>query len=371
MLSVSYKNYEIDEENKLKQKLDYGSELLRQINEKRRKKDEEKKRKLDEEREEEERLQRERELLLKRYEDELNKNKAKLINDKVISNPREETKNDSKTNNEENFDSYKHLLPSYFTELYDIEKNYIKKNGKLFDTITEIKYESQTRDNRYHDTIKELNKLKEEINIFREEDEQQRKDIYNAFAEKNYTFKKAFSLNKEFAMSNNQIKKNLIQSGNGENLRYQVYDHDFKSPPKLVLVEDKNNKNLKEESNLVYNKSVNLHNPINPILNSLNSINMNNSTNFDQVKRFYNEEKVRDIKPIVFKKIPSDKKIVKLEDFKQEVNNYIDRNTLNAKAKIDLGDASYKLVEARDEDKNIIQNIYNKNIERLKMLNAY
>lgn len=79
---------------------------------------------------------------------------------------------------------------------------------------------------------------------------------------------------------------------------------------------------------------------------------------------FYKNESINDIEPIY------EKPIYLAESFKKDLNNHLEKVEFEKSSRIKLNKANMKILEGSNEDMKDIQEIYDKNINRLNLLNS-
>lgn len=247
-ISISYKNYDIDEVNRNKMKKSYGNELLTQMRENELKREEEKIRKKLLEMEDELRISKEIEMMDKRKQQEenlklLNLNKTNNLNIELFKekSKKEKRKIEILENPENNFKVKANLLlennnkiendfqnesnailalfnkelekrrkeTDYFklNVVGNLEKIKIKildQNKEFLKKIHEIR-EQNLHANLYKiDTLKELKEIKEEIKQKQFQDNFTKDCLYKSLVETNTLNKEMFSLKDSFFKSFNK-----------------------------------------------------------------------------------------------------------------------------------------------------------------------
>ncbi len=235
-LQISYKNSEVDDDLKKKEKYNYGNYLREQMEIDRKKKEQEKEQKKKEDYEEELRVKRQLEILRQQEESEKEKKKKeleKLENDNeklkhnVMSkrkkiNYEEEFQNSNNKNNMNNINSdqpyqayqpyqsnptYNNIQPQPLpeeniynhnsypqqifqpndeeleirknlnNEILNLRSNMLDQQNTLLKQINDLKIETQNANNQRYEVLKEFNTLKEEISKQRIDEEMRRKYV--------------------------------------------------------------------------------------------------------------------------------------------------------------------------------------------------
>lgn len=185
-LSISYKNYFIDEFDKRNMRLNYGEALKQQMKQNEGKRAEEKKRKLLEDQKEEDRIRRERELMEKRVKDDDRKRmneleRFRMENERLMNmNNKGQIKKEEKkeipiqnddynkaqniySNIENKRKELTYLNENFHNNLLRLKNNLINQQNEIFKSINDLRNQN-IHGNFYKDDLKnELNTLREEI----------------------------------------------------------------------------------------------------------------------------------------------------------------------------------------------------------------
>jgi len=316
-ISITYKNFEVDEGNKHKQKQDYAKFLQQQIDIKKNQKELEKQRKKKEEEEEEARLQKEREILQMKYdvekgklklkmnnidnenqknmvdkkrkENEDNKNqneKAKKIDPKIVKfvpqNQQPENQNNYQNNNyynnqnndynyPPNIDLSKQNDPMIEQELLNIRATLMEQQNELLRQVNELKSQTQLHNKERYEALNELNNLKEELSKNRADEEVRKKFVYDVVVENNNKVNEIYKTTKLPQIIEDELKVDLMNPSN-KKINSQLYDDAIKYPNRIPVIPDLNELNdnrLDTESKFIDLDDHGVHNVIINYLNLL------------------------------------------------------------------------------------------------------
>jgi len=323
-LSITYKNYEVDQENKKKERLDYGSYLKQQMDIKNCnyktsnfdlnfnpnylaiKEKQKQKKKLDE-LEEERKLKREQEEINRRYEEEKNKEKAKV--DKIAADNKnfiiekqqkkknivefpENPVNVQVTDNNTNYQNYdqqqefnqpiqQHDYNQYNqnppqeqqnpfsealieNELLKLRTNLMDQQNELLRQINDLKMDAQKQNIERYEALQEINTLKEELSKNRVDEEVRKKYVYDVIVDNNNKVNEIYTSTRLPPIDENNMKVDLLNPIN-KKLNNQMYDNHLKYPNRIQKVPDLNELNdkyLKAESKFIDIDTYHVHNVI-------------------------------------------------------------------------------------------------------------
>lgn len=211
-LNLSYDNYEINDYQKQRTKETYRNDLLQQIAEKKQRELLEKQRREKEEREEEERLKREQEELERKKEAEQKRQKndarnklttyqpdpvivapttnqvKQVITPQTISPPPEQQPERQFNSNESLYllnqeEMQKRLAIN--NEMLKLREQMEQQQASLYEQINSLRQETQDANMQRYEALQEIDKLKNELNKQRSDEELRRKYIYDVVGNKN------------------------------------------------------------------------------------------------------------------------------------------------------------------------------------------
>lgn len=265
-LSISYKNFDIDEDNRRIRKKGYGNELLEQMREKELKREEEKRRKKLEEMMEEERLRKERSLMEEKNREEERKRleeieKYKKENERimnsyvVLSKPKkiiDSPKKEEKQNNEELIKQLEEkrkkeievFNDSLQNNLQKIRNNLIDQQNILIKELKILKEENLNGNLYKIDLHKSLRDLKEELRKKKFQEDLQKDILYETIVDSKMRKDK---LNREIGLDKLYVNRShIILDLNGKiNLENKNYidANIYKEELNKKYLEDKINLN--------------------------------------------------------------------------------------------------------------------------------
>ena len=201
-LNLSYDNYELDEESRRRNKELYKNDLLSQIKERENRRLLEKQKKAREDAEEEERLKRENEEIERRLQEERarknkfdeikggvevlvpNSNTNKTTTTTTIVNKTNITQDDQDNLfklNQQEIESRMALN----NEILKLRDQMQDQQVNLFNQINSLKQETQNANMQRFEALKEIEKLKDELSKQRADEELRRKYVYDVIADDN------------------------------------------------------------------------------------------------------------------------------------------------------------------------------------------
>ncbi len=382
-LSVSYKNHELDEEKKKTDKNALGMALRNQMEEKERQKKLEKEMKKEEEKREEERLRKEREQLQREYDLENQKKRKKIEEVKaenhkmmvdgvfVKAKPRERqerkqheiTEKEEKVmemNNhvEEKVNHDEILRKNVEHEIGKLRNNLLDQQNELLKQINDLKAETQNANLQRYDALKEISQLKEELANQRQDEDLRRKYVYDVLIDNSSKINHVYSSSKMSdydyfpSQDNKPTKKNYID-------KVQFKEEIIKYPnriPKLPDLAEADDVNLPAESKFI---DVDTH----FVMDGLHMYEPKDYPNNENKIRQKGIEIMDDHYPIG--------EIARKKDIKNELqysnDSYSKKNYgFNQKVEEDLEKNKFLL----HEENLTINQIYNKNLDRLKYLSG-
>jgi hypothetical protein len=294
-LSISYKNSEVDGDQKKKDKQDYGSYLRTQMEIDKRKKDMEREQKKKEEMEEEMRIRREMEELRIREEREKDKKKSeldKLKNDNDVLRDQYVVSKKKKINFEDEFGKNQNnnfnenINQQNSNQIYPSENNYNNQNFQqqnfqngnqqytmpqvppqapqgpsqedielrhninneilnlrngiveqqtlLLKQINDLKTETQSANLQRYEVLKEFSTLKEEISKQRVDEEMRRKYVYDVLVDNNSKVSNLYGNTKLPDLNPDDFKMEFpLPRNHKKNYKNMYYDETIKNPNRV------------------------------------------------------------------------------------------------------------------------------------------
>ena len=270
-LSISYKNYEVDEDYKKLHRQMYGNDLLSQMHEKERKKEEEKRRKMLEDQKEDERIKKEKEFLdakarieeMKRLEEleRYKKDNQRIMNSYVVmSKPKSVVKEPEKVEDDDDkkerlrieLENQRKLeLETYNDHIQNnlekIRNGLINQQNTIMNKLNDIKNENLHANLYKLDMHKSVQDLRHELKQKRFQENFQQDYLYQSIVDSNtkknkynqnlLNFDNSIYLNRSLNILNLRDEKN-INLDNKYYINANIYtdklNHDYYMDKKLL-----------------------------------------------------------------------------------------------------------------------------------------
>ena len=387
-ISVSYKNYELDEDKKKQEKNILAQALRNQMEQKENLKKMEKERKKEEDRKEEERLRKEREQMQFEFDKENEKKKRKIEevkaeNHKMIvdgvfvkAKPRdrqerkqqleevnkpEQIKFIVEQTEEKNDDQIKRNVEN---EISKLRNNLLDQQNEMLKQINELKAETQNANLQRYDALREISQLKEELANQRQDEDLRRKYVYDVLVDNSSKINHVYSSSKISNYDYFPIDEPKQKKKKNNNLDKMIFKEEIiKYPnriPNLPDLDEAQDINLAAESKFI---DVDTH----FVMDGLHLYEPKaNKKNID----FHSRQKAIQIEddfiPLSNKNTMQEKfNDSKTSRFSDKPYNNISKGNFNRKVNEDIEKNKYIL---KEENLSVNQ-IYNKNMDRLKYLN--
>lgn len=376
-INISYENYELDEQKKRINKEMYRNDLLNQIQEKENRKILEKKKRQQEELEEEERLKRENEEIERKLEEERNRAKVhttttvkdtntikpattiildagpsththtkETITKTVIKEP-ENNKNAEEQLRQINQQEIESRM-ALNEEILKLRDQMQDQQANLFNQINSLKQETQQANLQRFEALQEIEKLKDELSKQRADEELRRKYVYDVIADDNSKIGGVYS---QTHLPDTAIEKVVLPVHTEDQL---YYDEKIRHPNRIIgtpKLDELNDNTVKTSSKFI---DVDTHNVYNGI-ETYNNINPSYNKDPDEV----------------------DESVTKINNKGYEVNGdfgmlhsyYKEKPTTDAVFQEDVENNIKGNIDTIEDGSLEVNQIYNKNIERLRYLN--
>ena len=374
-LNLSYDNYGLDEDAKRRNKELYRNDLLSQIKERENRKLLEKQRKEREDAEEEERLRRENEEIERRLaEERARKNKLDQIKvgnnkDVVVDNRKEETtttvKNvQSNVNEQENlFKLNQQEIESRMAlnnEILKLRDQMQDQQVNLFNQINSLKQETQNANMQRFEALKEIEKLKDELSKQRADEELRRKYVYDVIADDNSKVSNIYS---QTHLPDAQIDKVILPVQDPKTV---YYDARIRHPNKILPLPSLNE--LKDDQMPTDSKFIDLdtHNVVGGLEVYEPKVNQSSESKDEELKinnKGYSVDGEFGTLRSYYDYPGGSGGLIRTEE---QLKNSSDMDTkFNNDVKVDVANNVNEIEDGHLE----VNQIYNKNLERLRMLN--
>ena len=410
-ISLTYDNYEVgDNEQQRQIKENYRQDLLNQIEENKNKKQREKLRRKLEEEQEEERLRKEREEMLLKEQEEKNKNKQMLDKVQNENNLLIQEKNRNINNGENssefnnlrtvkrtirknvNIDENSNIIDNdafdrihqkemeskmqLNTEIMKLREQMKDQQNDLFHQIAYLKQETQNANQQRFEALKEIDKLKDELSKQRMDENLRRKYVYDVVVNE---ARDTNNIVQESHLPKNNEKPKIILPVDTE--KDLFYEEKIKHPNRIIPVPklvELNENGVKTDSKFIdidtHNliSGLELYEPNNKLISSqdedykINNRGIGIEGDYGTLRGNDNILKTSDVLMPNSNDLSSNQVNISINN--RKVNTF--KNIKNVETIKDGNNENINInLESIDDSNFEVNRIYNKNLERLRLLN--